>query len=458
MSLKRALYSLFLYSISPFVVLRLLWRSRSNSAYRQRIFERFGFVKLNKQAKPIVWLHAVSVGETNAATPLIEGLLKKYPDHRLLITTTTPTGSERVTRLFSDRVEHCYFPYDLPGVVSRFIKRVKPQILIVVETEIWPNLFSSCHRKNIPIVLINARLSERSTNAYLKIKGLIKETLVNVDTLAVRSQADALSFKKLGAEDQQIVIAGNIKFDFKADQEQIDKGLEWKKQWGKARLVLVAASTHEGEEEILLRIYRKLLENHSDLLLILVPRHPERFESVYELAKNTPNQVERDNVGAVVTTTRRENKVRKRGGVCFSTIKHSQTTTYRAQKHKDDALVNIIIGDSMGEMQSWFATADVVFIGGSLVDVGGHNPLEAIAQSKPVVSGKHMFNFRDLVPELTESGLLTVCETDSHLQESILDLLIAKNKTVVLKAQKIMQQHRGATARLLEIIDDKILK
>ena len=433
MSLKRVLYSILLYLISPLVVIRLLWRSRLNPNYRKRISERFGFV--GRQALPIIWLHAVSVGETNAATPLIEGLIKAYPDHRILITTTTPTGSNRVKSLFSNRVAHYYFPYDLPDVVSRFLKRVNPQILIVVETEIWPNLFSSCHKKNIPVVLVNARLSEKSTKAYLKIEGLINETLKKVESIAVRSQADAVSFKKLGAVDEQVTITGNIKFDFEIDNNQIEKGLKWKREWGNERPVLVAASTHEGEEEILLEIYSKLQKNIDNLLLILVPRHPERFDDVYQTCI----------------------KWHKSGGVSFITLLHSKMASYKVSDTGFDKQSNIIIGDSMGEMQSWFAAADVVFIGGSLVDIGGHNPIEAIAQSKPVVSGSYMFNFRDIVPELTELDLLTVCNCHEELLEKLKGLLASENKDIKLKSQKTMQQHRGATARLLTLISGLLI-
>ena len=423
MSLKRLLYSLLLYLIFPIVIGRLFWKSRLNPAYRKRVFERLGFVKITTK-QPIIWLHAVSVGETNAAQPLIESLISSYPEHRVLVTTTTPTGSERVKSLFSDRVEHVYFPYDLPEIIFRFLGRIKPEILVIVETEIWPNLFASCGKRGIPIVLVNARLSESSTNAYLKIKGLIKETLSHVDKLAVRSEADALSFKKLGATGEQITIAGNIKFDFKLDQPQINAGLEWRQQWGNSRPVLVAASTHEGEDEILLTAYEKLLLSYSDLLLVLVPRHPERFDRVYERCQRFATDK-----------------------TSLEVLRHSRVKSYKNKS------VNIIIGDSMGEMQSWFASADVVLIGGSLVKVGGHNPLEAIAQGKPVASGQYMFNFRDIVPELLKAELLSICETEDQLEKILSDLLQANKEELSVKASRIMQQHRGATARLLENID-----
>lgn len=426
MSFRRTLYSVLLYLVLPVVILRLLWRSRANPAYRKRIPERFGFVSIKKN-RPIIWVHAVSVGETNAAQPLIDHLINEYPNHRILITNTTPTGSQRVKTLFDNLVEHCYFPYDLPDVVNRFLRRIKPQILIVVETEIWPNLFSACQRNNIPIGLVNARLSEKSTDAYLKIKNLISETLSAVNFIAVRSKADADSFARLAATESQISVAGNIKFDIEPDQTLIEKGLAWKKAWGEDRKVLVAASTHQGEDELILNLHDELQKHYPGLIVVLVPRHPERFESVYELSK----------------LHAKEKHIR--------VVRHSLSAPYN-----DDPDVDIIVGDSMGEMQSWFATADIVIMGGSLVKVGGHNPIEAIVQGKPVLSGPYMFNFRDIVPELAASGMLTVCDNTASLTAKSIELLSLDKTSLNKKAQRIMNKHKGATVRLLKQIKSVI--
>ena len=428
MSLRRLLYTLLLYLIFPFVILKLLWRSLSNSAYRQRIHERLGFVTLDSN-KPVIWVHAVSVGETIAAKPLIEALISHYPDYRILVTTTTPTGSDRVKSLFSKRVAHVYYPYDLPEIIYRFLKRIKPQILIIVETEIWPNLYAACHKRHIPIVIVNARLSKKSTHSYAKIKALVAETLSYVKTIAVRSNDDAMSFKQLGASEDIIQISGNIKFDIEPDQEQIKQGKERRKQWGENRPVWVAASTHEGEDEKLLAIYNSLLKVYPDLLFILIPRHPERFNKVYELCLSYQFSS--------------KNKQ-------LNTKRHTQISQYQ------DTNANIIIGDSMGEMQSWFATADVVFMGGSLVETGGHNPLEAIAQGVPVVSGQYIFNFEDIVKELEQSDLLYVCQTEAEIESKILALLKLSSASEFtefqFKAKKIMKQQQGVTARLMKII------
>ena len=426
MSFRRLFYTLLLYLIFPFVILKLYWRSLSSPAYRQRIHERLGLVKLDTK-KAVIWVHAVSVGETIAAKPLIESLIKKYPDYQVLVTTTTPTGSERVISLFGERVAHVYYPYDLPEIIQRFLKRVKPKILIVVETEIWPNLYAACNKRQIPIVIVNARLSEKSSRAYLKIKALVAETLSYVNTIAVRSKADAQRFSEIGANSKIIRVTGNIKFDLKLDQQQIKKGRERRQQWGKERNVWVAASTHDKEDEQILQIYKKLLSVHPELLLIIVPRHPERFDKVYALCQEFYTDANKGNV-----------------------LRHSGIKSYQ------NTHANIIIGDSMGEMQSWFAASDVAFIGGSLVNVGGHNPLEAIAQGIPVTSGPYMFNFEDISSELAQSGLLFICQNQQQIEHRIKQLLARDKTDLQHKAEAIMQQQGGVSERLMSIISKQL--
>ena len=428
MSLRRTAYSLLLYLIFPIVLFRLYWRGRVNPAYRQRIFERLGFVQRDffqhDSDKPILWVHAVSVGETIAAQPFIEGLISDYPNHRILVTTTTPTGSDRVKALFGERVAHVYFPYDLLDIVARFLKRVNPQALIIVETEIWPNLYAACASRDISLLIINARLSNKSTQGYQKISGLMAETLACVDLIAVRSIEDKENFLTLGARDHQLEVVGNIKFDFKLDNALVKQGLDWKQHWGSNRKVWVAASTHKGEDEKILDIHKVLLTYFPELLLILVPRHPERFDRIFTLCESYG-----------------------------STQRHSQIGQAAYKKFKG----SIILGDSMGEMQSWFTAADVVFIGGSLVEIGGHNPLEAIAQGKPVVSGSHMFNFSDVVPDLQKRELLFSFETTEDLTQKLIQLFKNPDQKFLEKTQKLMQQNQGVAARLLAIFS-RILK
>ncbi|MCL4111467.1 UNVERIFIED_CONTAM: hypothetical protein GTU68_002251 [Idotea baltica] len=443
MSLKRSLYSFVLYLLFPLVLLRLLWRSRANPDYRKRWSERLGFISTSKQkihTQNVIWLHAVSVGEAIAAKPLIVGLLDNYPNFQLLVTTTTPTGSDRVKAIFADEIQqqkiiHVYFPYDLLGAVSRFIKAFKPKILIVVETEIWPNLYARCHQQDIPVLMVNARLSEKSTKSYYKIKGLVAETLARVSTIAVRSKIDAERFQKLGAKLNQIKEVGNVKYDISIDESQVSAAKQLLKKWNtnhiKKRPVFVAASTHKGEDEKIVFIYLNLLQQFPDLILVLVPRHPERFDEVYESC--------REHLPTSVMLHR-----------------HSQNSSSK------DRTVNVILGDSMGEMQMWYATADVVFIGGSLVKTGGHNPLEATIFGVPVVSGQHMFNFEDIASELSSTKLLYICDDEFGLTNKINSILSSAEKAnsehadYHKKAELFMQQHRGVTARLLALVSGLI--
>lgn len=444
MSLKRSLYSVFLYLIFPLVLLRLLLRSRTNPDYRKRWSERLGFVK-NPSNKPVIWLHAVSVGEVIAAKPLIEDLLQTYSDTSILVTTTTPTGSDRVRDMFAEQLKtqqllHVYFPYDLLGALARFIKSFKPRILIVVETEIWPNLYAKCHKENVPVVMVNARLSKKSTQSYLKIKGLVAETLSKVNVIAVRSNIDEERFLQLGADPSCTQQIGNIKYDISVDESQSVKAKKCLSSWNtkdcEKRLVYVAASTHKGEDIKILFTYENLLKQFPNLLLVIVPRHPERFDEVYDdCVEQLPKQL--------------------------NIIRHSEVTNY---SKLEDSQFNVIVGDSMGEMQMWYATADVVFIGGSLVETGGHNPLEATLFGVPVVSGPHMFNFEDIAGELSSAELLFICDDEFEVTKSLSQLLsnsgVEQGSQLSVykdRAEKFMQQHQGVTARLSSLIS-KILK
>ena len=445
MSLKRTLYSLLLYLIFPFVLLRLLIRSRTNANYRKRWSERLACIS-PQISKPVIWLHAVSVGEAIAAKPLIEGLLENYPHYQILVTTTTPTGSDRVSAIFDKNIQnktllHSYFPYDLLGAVSRFIKVFKPHILIVVETEIWPNLYAKCDQKNIPIIMVNARLSEKSTASYVKFKGLVAETLSRVNIIAVRSNVDKARFITLGAKEAQIKEIGNIKYDIRQDAKQIIKSEKYKALFSikqnQKDLILVAASTHKGEDEQIVFVYLTLLKQYPALKLILVPRHPERFDEVYEQTiKQVPDHL--------------------------TVARHSQI---KEDSYDKTQRPNIVLGDSMGEMQMWFALADIAFIGGSLVDVGGHNPLEATLYGVPVVSGSHMFNFEDVSDELSAADLLFVCDDEFEVAKKfsvLLSVLVSPDNAdhadlFESQCSAFMQKHQGVSARLLAEIDQQLI-
>ncbi len=422
MPVYRLLYSLLCYLIFPIILLRLLWRSRHNKSIREHWQQRFGFVTLSQS--PRLWVHAVSVGETIAAKPLVDALLTDYPNYNLLISNTTATGFQTSQRLFGDRVEHCYFPYDINSAVTRFLNRTKPALLIIMETEIWPNLLHQCHERNIPVLIANARLSQRSTKGYARILPLIKSTLNCVTTIACRSALDVDNFKKLGAMPKQLEIAGNIKFDV-FTEPQINPDSALKKQLGTTRNIWVAASTHSGEDEIILDCYRQLKVLHPELILVLVPRHPERFESVFKLCEGSDFICQRRSAQQPFT--------------------------------KD---CEIILGDSMGEMTYWYASADIVFLGGSMVETGGHNPLEATIYGVPVVSGPAIFNFHDVYELLCDAGIAWISQNPKTLLNKLQELLsMTKDELseLSLRAEQTLVDNKGATSKLLRL-SNQLLK
>ena len=416
MNWARFLYTVVLLALLPVVFLRLLWRAKANPAYRQRWRERFlgSIPDTSIDDRPVICLHAVSVGETMAARPLIEALLAEYPQHRLWITSTTPTGSATVKRLFGDRVGHSYLPYDFPFAVNGFLARLQPRVLLVMETEIWPNLFAACAQRSIPLLMINARLSARSFKAYQRLPFLVAPALSHADAILTRSQVDADYFCQLGAPSERVKVAGNIKFLVQADDELVAKGKQLRSQWNRTA-VWCAASTHSGEDERLLAVHWRLRQHIPDLLLVLVPRHPERFDTVAGLCAQYDSSF-----------------VRRSSGRALS---------------GDSA---ILLGDSMGEMMMWFAASDVAFIGGSLVAVGGHNPLEALCVAVPVLSGTHISNFTDIYPVLEHAACTRLVATDDELHNYSLAWLQnpAERHTAGTAGQRFLQENN----RVLEIL------
>lgn len=414
------LYTWLLRVSSPIVVARLLWRGLRNPDYWRRIPERFGFVPRIAAAN-IIWVHAVSVGEVRAAAPLVKALVARYPDHRLLITTTTPTGSATVRKLFDDDVHHCYAPYDLPAVVTRFLDRVRPVIAIVMETELWPNIFRLCRARSIPICVANLRMSQGAMQRYLRVRGLTQATLANVAVLAAQSQADAERLRALGAPPAAIHVTGSIKFEIRLPASAREAAEVLRGQWGRDRPVWLAASTHEGEEEWVLAARAQLLQRFPDHLLVLVPRHPERFAQAARLA-------------------------RKHG---------CRTALWSERRGPIDTGVDVLIGDTMGELQLFYGAADVAFIGGSLVATGGHNLLEAAAVGTPVVFGPHMFNFHEIAAMAIERGAGVQIRTPSQLAPAISDFLGNANRRFEAGevGKKMVNENRGAVAKTLALIE-----
>ena len=415
----RKLYTLLLYLLMPVVILRLAWRGIRAPDYWRRWPERFGRIApaLGKQ---VIWIHAVSVGEVMAAEPLVRILLEQRPDYSILITTVTPTGSARVTALFGDDVAHVYAPYDLPDVVSRFLGRVGPRLAIVMETELWPNLFYACQHRSVPLLLVNARLSERSVAGYLRVRGLAARTLSAVTEIAAQSELDAGRFRSLGADEQRITVTGNMKFEQRIPPSLRERAEVLRRDWGVGRAVWVAGSTHEGEDEMLLDVFAQLRKQFRGCLLVLVPRHPERFGTVAELC-------------------------RQRG----------YNTVLRSERLPCTSETDVFIGDSMGELALFYAASDVAFTGGSLVFHGGHNLLEPAALGVPVVTGPHVFNFVEICELLLQAGACVKVKDTGELLNILSRWLGDANERhrVGQRGREVVEKNRGALQSVMVMID-----
>jgi 3-deoxy-D-manno-octulosonic-acid transferase len=416
----RILYTLLLYSLMPLVVLRMLWRSRRLPGYRQRWRERFGFFDSLPGGQPVIWVHAVSVGETQAAVPMVQHLLDSHPGHRVLLTTTTPTGSRRVHDHFGDDVCHVYAPYDLPGAVRRFLDRSRPVVAIIMETEIWPNLFAACESRRVPLLLANARLSERSAAGYRRFRRLSQATLSRVSIIAAQTDDDAARFADLGVDRDRLVITGNIKFDMAPRASVHEQGEILRQQLGSERPVWIAASTHEGEEEQVLAAFLAVRNTMPDCLLILVPRHPERAQRLTVLTQ-------RAGLGSVTRTS---------GMPC----------------NRD---CQVLIVDTLGELELFYAASDVAYVGGSLVQNGGHNMLEPAALGLPVISGPHTWNFQRIAESLAQVGGLECVNDQEQLAGTVERLLRNANLRHAMgeHGRDWVDRNRGALERLNRQID-----
>lgn len=394
-----------------------LTRALLNSSYRAGLAQRFGFGYPTLEAS--IWIHAVSVGEVVAAAPLVRALLREYPQHRIVMTTVTPTGAARVRSLFGDRVDHAYIPFETPLSVNRFFGALKPVIALVMETEIWPNLYHGCGSRSIPLVLVSARISPKSVDSYRKLLPLFRETLSHGIVIAAQSRADADRFLSLGAAPERTRVTGNIKFDIELPVELHEEGAALHAGLFGKRRVWSAASTHEGEEEQVLEAHERLLETFPGLLLLLVPRHPGRFDAVRELA-------------------------RRRGHRVVS----------RTDERPVEDETTVFLGDTMGEMMLFYAASDIAFVGGSLVPVGGHNLLEPAAVGVPVITGPHGFNAQEIAERFIEEKACRLVTGPEDLAGTIAELLNdeAAVAELVGNASRILEKNRGALARLLELV------
>ena len=414
----RLLYNVLIYFAAPIALLLQLWRGLRDPSYREGLGERFGF------GRPLegrtLWIHAVSVGEVQAAGPLVSRLLERHADHRLVITTVTPTGRARARQLFGDRVELRYVPFDLRGSVRRFFDRVRPRLAIILETELWPNLYAECGRREVPLVLASARLSPRSVGWYRRLVPLFRQALSNGIVIAAQSEADAERFRSIGASKERTHVAGNIKFDFEPPPEVEARGRRWREQNAPGRMIWVAGSTHEGEEELVLDAHRRVLERFPGSLLVLVPRHPNRFESVRELL-----------------------------------ARRQESAAFRSTGSGITPATTVVLGDTMGELMMFYAAADVAFVAGSLVPIGGHNLLEPASIGLPVLTGPHNFNSEEIARLLLDAGAARVVTDSLQLAHSVAALFgdAARRATMGAAGKAVLDANRGALGRLLTLIE-----
>lgn len=415
--MMRWLYTLLWYLLLPLVLLRLLWRSLRAPAYRRRWGERFGRFPEPPEWGGI-WIHAVSVGEVQAVLPLIRRLLDEQPDRPLTVTTTTPTGSARVTEQLGGQVLHVYLPYDVPLALTGFLRKVRPRVLLMVETEIWPNLLHMCRRHGVYTVLANARLSEKSARRYAWFGPFTRATFAGIDQVAAQAEADAERFRALGVPATQVDVTGSIKFDMRIPASLEEKVEVLRRDWG-GRPVWIAGSTHEGEDELVLFAHHRVLAKFPNALLVLVPRHPERFDRVAALCNRE----------------------------LFDLARRSRPGDY-------GSTTQVYLADTMGELPILLGSADVAFIGGSLVKTGGHNMLEAAAQGVAVCFGPHVFNFAAISRMLLDQGAARQVDNVNALG----DLVIEWFRDASLRAEvgengrRVVAENRGALDRLLALL------
>ena len=397
----------------------VLWfRGLRDARYRRNFSQRFGSGEVI--AEPSIWVHAVSVGEVQAAAVLVRTLHDRYPGIPLVVTTLSPTGEERARALLGDRANIRFLPLDLPGSVRKFFDRVKPRIAVIFETELWPNLYHECGRRRVPLVLASARLSPRSMGRYRRFLSLFREVLSNRVTIAAQGESDAERFRSLGADPKRTHVTGNLKFDFAVPANVKTKGAELRELYAAGRQVWVAGSTHAGEEAIVLEAHREVRKTHPGTILVLVPRHPQRFNEV-------ASWLEKQNARF---------------------IRHSQPSARTPD-------LEIVLVDTLGELLDFYAMGDVAFVGGTLVEVGGHNLLEPAALGVPVLAGPHNFNSADIAKILVERGAALIVNDAKELAARVNVLLSSPEDRARIGAigRECVEDNRGALDKLLGLID-----
>jgi 3-deoxy-D-manno-octulosonic-acid transferase len=414
----RLLYVLFVYLLAPLVIAMEAWKGLTSPDYRGRLRQRLGF-GVPQPPADCLWVHGVSVGEVQAAAALVQALRRRHPDIPVVVSTVTPTGMQRARALFGDTVQHCYLPYDLPGAVCRFLDRTRPRVAIILETEIWPTLYASLGRRNIPLVMASARVSTRSLGRYRRMASLFRETLSHGIQVGAQTPADAERFLEIGAPTDRVRVTGNVKFDLEIPAVAVDAGRAFRARCAPGRPVWIAGSTHEGEEEAVLAAHARVRASHPDALLLLVPRHPQRFESVRGLLR--------------------------RRGVGFA---------QRSSGDEPHAAQPVFLVDTHGELQMFYAAADVAFVAGSLVPVGGHSLLEPAVLGLPMLSGPHTHNAQDVADLFEQCGALTIVRDADELAARISAWFDdpAGARAVGEHGRQAVEQSRGAVGRIVAMV------
>ena len=420
--MARFLYSLLISLLSPVFVLRLLVKSANEPGYRRYWWRRFaiGMPSRVRAGEGLIWVHAVSVGELLAVAPLVERILQEWPDKAVLITNTTPTGSDQTKKLFGGRVEHTWFPFDIPLVTSAFLRHWSPQLIVMVETEIWPNVMASARGRGIPVALVNARLSARSARGYARLGEFTRETLRGFSLIAAQSKSDDRRFRRIGADPHSMQVVGSIKFDIDlaARRRQLDVILSELGSEIKSRPLWAAASTHPGEEQLVIDAYQALTQRGLSTRLLLAPRHPNRTEDIIKLLQKADLNYKRRSEKAPITTD-----------------------------------TDVLIIDTLGELSAFLGLADAAFIGGSLVPRGGHNPIEAAAWGCAVITGPHVINFATIVRDMERGGAIRVVVDQHQLADRLASVWEGdKQDSDAKRAQTFIETRRGATRRQLDLL------
>ncbi len=412
------IYNFLLLLASPWIIIRSYKKTSFYKQYRQRFKERFG--KIPELPTQGIWIHAASVGETIAASPMVKALKKQYPDIPIYFTNITYTGADRAATLYVNQANCLLAPFDFPCGLKRFLNKLQPKLLLLVESELWPNMINQCFKKNIPIVLVNGRLSPRSYQRHKCLQYFSRQLLQKLSRVAAQSELDFERFKNLGVEPQKLSLTGNLKFAVQLPEDLVQKGQTWRTQLGQNRLIWVAASTHPVEDEIVLQAHQIIVKAYPDSLLILVPRHPERFDKVFELCQ-------------------------KEG---FNTLRRSLNKPASLQ-------TQIFLGDTMGELLQFYQTANVAFVGGSLVPVGGHSLLEPAAVGVPIIAGPHLFNTTEIAEQLSKVNALISIIDAQTLSAAVIELFRdeEKRKQMVNQARSIVVGNQDSLPKTLTIVN-----